>query len=1179
MVEGATKMTKGRLTVSLACLFGFVLLLAPEPMITARTQSPQKAELDGIVAWHNGSYVQISWDGDSEAKVTLYNVYRSTDLGVSWEKLNTELLESYGFVDYSAPKEVTVLYKVTAIGNDGSESERRPVVRVDTSPFGSLTADETQGFLANNLTSASILRAALEHPNGWLYPAGSSNYQYLSWLCYNSAFNGYHLAQDMANPQGDPVYAVDSGDVIYSSSCVGGYGGPSGGTCGGALVIQHRAKDGTWFTALYGHLDNPHGLGHVYFGDVIGYSNNWNPPHVHFGVRLGYGVADSNPYRGYTSSTSNLFGYTKPVTWTSACGTGTGFLESYFACRNGSSVNFRPNNNAPVHPNGTLIKSTTDGTVYLIRNGQKQAIASPIVLRNLYPNGGFDFKDVITVAQDEWNSYQTGSVITSQLSSNGRTHAEGRLIRRSTGGEISIVTDNGMRRPFVSSDVFLNLGYLFCNVVDATDANYDSYPEGAPVTGTSGGCLGDLGEPNDSFSQAYPISCNATTAAKICSGTDIDYYRFTPSSSGNSTITLTPPSDKDYDLYIYNSSQQQICSSTNGTGSVDSCTVPVTGGQSYYGRVIGFSGAFSTTNSYGLGVSCPSCAAPGAFSLSAPTNGQILSPTTSATLSWGTSANADSYDVYFGTSSNPPFLANQPSTSRLVSVTPGQTYYWKVVARVNCSSSLTFTAGIWSFSVQQNCNAPGSFSLSSPSNGQSLGPTTSTTLSWGASANADSYDVYFGTSSNPPFLANQTGLSRSVTVSPGQTYFWKVVARVNCSSSLTFTAGIWSFSVQQNCNAPGSFSLISPTNGQSLSPTTSATLSWGASANANSYDVYFGTSSNPPFLANQTGLSRSVTVSPGQNYFWKVVARVNCSSSLTFTAGTSSFSVQSSTLADLMVTSLTAPTTGGLGGQITVSVTVANQGSANAGTFRVGFYFSSDSTITTGDTFTEWFCDFPSGLAAGTQSTCGGPIGVPSSLPPGTYYFGAIVDDLGQIAENNEANNARSADTGPIGLTGHVGKAKSDIDGDAKTDIGFYRNGVWSFLQSSQNYGFCCPRFFSWGGAGVQPILADFDGDSRADLAYIVPPSGGQSAAYAILKSTANYDFSQALFVPAGFPSLGDTPVVADFDGDGKADPGIWRSSQGVWIIPLSSMNYSSFIFTQWGQAGDIALPNGLNLQ
>jgi hypothetical protein len=64
------------------------------------------------------------------------------------------------------------------------------------------------------------------------------------------------------------------------------------------------------------------------------------------------------------------------------------------------------------------------------------------------------------------------------------------------------------------------------------------------------------------------------------------------------------------------------------------------------------------------------------------------------------------------------------------------------------------------------------------------------------------------------------------------------------------------------------------------------------------------------------------------------------------------------------------------------------------------------------------------------------------------------------------------------------------------------------------------------------------------------------------------------LFVPAGFPSLGDTPVVGDFDSDGKADPAIWRSSQGVWIIPTSSTNYASFLFTQWGQSGDVPIPN-----
>ena len=162
--------------------------------------------------------------------------------------------------------------------------------------------------------------------------------------------------------------------------------------------------------------------------------------------------------------------------------------------------------------------------------------------------------------------------------------------------------------------------------------------------------------------------------------------------------------------------------------------------------------------------------------------------------------------------------------------------------------------------------------------------------------------------------------------------------------------------------------------------------------------------------------------------------------------------------------------------------------------------------------------------------------------------------------------------TQPGAVAVGLGSFKTDFDSDGKSDIGFYRAGLWGFLKSAQSFGLGSAQFFSWGASGAQPICADFDGDGKADIAYLVPPSGGQSAAYAILQSTRNYSFApgDVLFVPAGFPVLGDTPVVGDFDGDGKADPGIWRASQGVWIIPKSSTNYTSYIFSQWGQDGDI---------
>jgi subtilase family serine protease len=112
---------------------------------------------------------------------------------------------------------------------------------------------------------------------------------------------------------------------------------------------------------------------------------------------------------------------------------------------------------------------------------------------------------------------------------------------------------------------------------------------------------------------------------------------------------------------------------------------------------------------------------------------------------------------------------------------------------------------------------------------------------------------------------------------------------------------------------------------------------------------------------------------------------------------------------DLTVTSVTAPSSGTIGGSISISLTVVNEGGTDAGPFRVGLYLSTNDIISTGDIFTGTICDYPSGLSAGTSSTCSGPMSVPGSVSPGTYYVGAIADDQDIVVEIHEDNNARAA--------------------------------------------------------------------------------------------------------------------------------------------------------------------------
>jgi hypothetical protein len=91
--------------------------------------------------------------------------------------------------------------------------------------------------------------------------------------------------------------------------------------------------------------------------------------------------------------------------------------------------------------------------------------------------------------------------------------------------------------------------------------------------------------------------------------------------------------------------------------------------------------------------------------------------------------------------------------------------------------------------------------------------------------------------------------------------------------------------------------------------------------------------------------------------------------------------------------------------------------------------------------------------------------------------------------------------------------------------------------------------------------IGDFDGDGRADpMVY----RGSTGEWYA---NTSGGGLGHAQW---GAPSLGDVPVPADYDGDGKTDFAVYRGTTGEWFLNQSRDGGASFL---WGAPGLRDLP------
>jgi len=196
-----------------------------------------------------------------------------------------------------------------------------------------------------------------------------------------------------------------------------------------------------------------------------------------------------------------------------------------------------------------------------------------------------------------------------------------------------------------------------------------------------------------------------------------------------------------------------------------------------------------------------------------------------------------------------------------------------------------------------------------------------------------------------------------------------------------------------------------------------------------------------------------------------------------------------------------------------------------------------------------------------------------------------LADDIGKWnsavfvrdADNNRLMGTAGDTSNEFGVstdTGIVG----DWDGDGFDEIGAYRNAAASLWyldhNGSLNYN-SGDLQKSFGTSGDTPIVGNWNGGGKDEIG-VFRISNGSAVWYFDASGNFQWDTAAGGDIQAVYGVDGDLPVVGDWTGDGKDRIGIFRivGGQGAWYLDANgNRNWDGVsggdIYAVFGQAGD----------